>query len=163
MVNPLCRNYRMFKIKTTPQPSPYLTILPINQRIALCKFRTRCHNLAICAQRFNRNIPDSKLKCPLCDSNDVGDEFHYIFKCHAFDEARSQRIPRDLLYPPNALKFQQLFESSDYQVLTNLAKFASHVMDCFSHEKIESPVKLRSLHITRAGRISKPPVRLQIT
>ena len=161
MENPLCRNYRMFK--TTPQPSPYLTLLPTNQRIALCKFRTRCHNLPICAQRFNnKNTPESKLKCPLCDSNDVGDEFHYIFKCKALNAMRIQRIPKYFLLSPNVLKFQELFESSDPILLSQLAKFAAHIMECFNHEKIESPVKLRAVHVTRAGRVSKPPARLQI-
>ena len=160
MANPLCKNYRMFK--NTPQPSPYLTLLPTNQRITLCKFRTRCHNLPICANRFNKNIPESKSKCPWCESNDVGDEFHYIFKCKEFNVMRTQRIPRYFLNSPNALKFEELFESSDPTLLSQLAKFVDHIMDCFNYEKIESLEKLRTVHITRAGRVSKPPARLQL-
>ena len=46
--------------------------------------------------------------------------------------------------------------------MSQLAKFVAHIMDCFNYEKIESPVKLRAVHVTRAGRVFKPPARLQL-
>ena len=160
MVNPLCKNYRMFK--SLPELSPYLTVLPINMRITICRFRTRCHNLPVCAQRFTKNVPEAKLKCPLCDLNDVGDEFHYIFKCSAFSAERNKFIATRFSKHPNSIKFQELFESSDSKTLTHLARFISIILESFTYEKEESPVKLRSSHTTRAGRISKPPIRLQV-
>ena len=160
MVNPICRNYRMFK--PLPELTPYLTVLPINQRITLCRFRTRCHNLPVCAQRFNKNVPDSKLKCPLCNSNDVGDEFHYIFICSEFRAERAKFIPTKFSKYPNSIKYMELFDSPDAKILSNLARFISIIIDRFSYEKEESPVKLRTSHITRAGRTSKPPIRLQV-
>ena len=160
MENPHCTNYRMFK--SSPDPSPYLTLLPSSQRTILCKFRTRCHNLPICAQRFNKNVPESHKKCPLCDSSDVGDEFHYIFKCRALSSDREKLIPRKFTDVPNSIKFHELFESADLKTLSNLTKFVSKTIELFEYEKIESPIKLRASHTTRAGRISKPPSRLQI-
>ena len=148
--------------KSLPELSPYLTVLPLNLRIPICRFRTRCHNLPVCAQRFNKNVSESKLKCPLCDLNDVGDEFHYIFKCNAFSAVRDKFIPTRFSKLPNSIKFQELFDSSDSKTLTHLAKFISIVLESFTYEKEDSPVKLRSTHTTRAGRISKPPIRLQV-
>ena len=160
MVNPLCRNYRMFK--SAPELAPYLTVLPINLRITLCRFRTRCHNLPVCAQRFNKNAPQSKLRCPLCNSNDVGDEFHYVFICSAFSTERRKFIPNRLSKFPNSIKFHELFNSSDPKILLNLARFVAIVTESFKYVKEESPIKLRASHTTRAGRLSKPPVRLQV-
>ena len=148
--------------KPSPELTPYLIVLPINLRITMCKFRTRCHNLPVCAQRFNKNVPDSKLKCPMCNSNDVGDEFHYIFKCRALSADREKFIPTRFSKYPNSIKFQELFDSPDPKILTNLARFIAIILDQFTYEKEESPVKLRSSHTTRAGRTSRPPIRLQV-
>ena len=38
--------------------------------------------------RWN-NIPTENRKCTLCDGNDIGDEYHYLFKCNNFLNTRN--------------------------------------------------------------------------
>ena len=157
-----CVNYRMFKREWGM--SPYLTVLPQPQRSWLSEFRTRCHNLPVCQNKFAKpaDAPTQpKLRfCKLCNLNEIGDEFHYIFKCNAFAAKRKQLIQPYFVKRPNALKFQELFESSDPDVLMKLANFTQTIMKAFPFEKTSSPVKLQESYTTRVGRVTKRPVRL---
>ena len=153
-----CTNYRMFKQNWGM--CAYLIKLPPKLRIPLSKFRTRCHNLPICAKRFEqqkRNQQIAPAKCPLCKANDSPDEFHYIFKCSWLESKRRKLIPPRFTSSPNALAFHDLFNSEETDVLTNLARFAKAIMNEFSYEKPPSPVRLRATHVTRSGRVSKRP------
>ena len=159
--HPQCLNYRMFKREWGM--SPYLTVLPQPQRTWLSEFRTRCHNLPVCQNKFAK--PDApaqpKLRfCSLCNLNEIGDEFHYIFKCRAFAAKRMQLIQPYFVRRPNVLKFQELFESSDPDVLMKLAKFTQIVMKAYPFEKAPSPIKLQESYTTRAGRVTRRPIRL---
>ena len=159
--HPQCVNYRMFKREWGM--SPFLTALPQPQRTWLSEFRTRCHNLPICQNKFAKTDAPTQLKlrfCPLCHLNEIGDEFHYIFKCNAFAAKRKQLIQPYFRERPNALKFQELFESTDPDVLMKLAKFTQIVMKTFANEKPPSPIRLQVSYTTRAGRVTKRPVRL---
>ena len=143
--------------------SPYLTVLPQPQRTWLSEFRTRCHNLPVCQNKFAK--PDApaqpKLRfCSLCNLNEIGDEFHYIFKCRAFAAKRKQLIQPYFVTRPNVIKFQELFESSDPDVLMKLAKFTQIVMKAYPFEKAPSPIKLQESYTTRAGRVTRRPIRL---
>ena len=53
-------------------------------------FRLRVHHLPITNARFNKAPVD--INCPLCDSNEAGDELHYLLKCPYFIEIRKKRI-----------------------------------------------------------------------
>ena len=157
--HPLCVNYRMFKREWGM--SPYLTVLPQPQRTWLTKFRTRCHNLPICQNKFAKPGAPAKSKCcTLCNIDEIGDEFHYIFKCDAFSANRKKLIPAYFSERPNIIKFQELFESNDPEILFKLANFSQVVMKSFLYEKPTSPVKLQESYTTRAGRVTKRPVRL---
>ena len=138
--------------------SPYLTVLPQPQRTWLTKFRTRCHSLPICQNKFAKPGAPSKSKsCTLCNMDEIGDEFHYIFKCSWLESKRRKLIPPRFTSSPNALAFHDLFNSEETDVLTNLARFAKAIMNEFSYEKPPSPVRLRATHVTRSGRVSKRP------
>ena len=43
-----------------------------------------CHQLPIEIGRWN-NIWGEERKCNLCNTNDLGDEFHYMFSCDQID------------------------------------------------------------------------------
>ena len=53
--------------------------------IILCKFRTTNHILPIELVRW-QNIERNNRICLLCDTNDIGDEFHYILQCRYFEQ-----------------------------------------------------------------------------
>ena len=127
--SPKCIIYRCFK--TTLDLEPYLSILPISFRIILTKFRTTNHRLPIETGRWS-NIERSDRKCTLCDSNTIGDEFHYLFECKFFSVQRSLYIDYHYFSRPNIIKFQQLLSSKNQQKLSNLCKFLRIVMNKFS-------------------------------
>ena len=157
--HPMCVIYRMFKREWGM--SPYLTVLQQPQRTWLTKFRTRCHNLPICQSRFAK--PSAPIKpnlCTLCKMDEIGDEFHYIFKCNAFSAQRKKFILPYFYERPNIIKFQELFESSDPEILSKLANFTQLVMKSFPYDTPMSPVRLQESYTTRVGRVTKRPVRL---
>ena len=63
----------------------YLITLPQNIWTILLKFRTANHHLPIEIGRWN-SIPIEDRICTLCNINDIGDEFHYLFICPLFKQ-----------------------------------------------------------------------------
>ena len=88
---------------------------------------------------------------------------HLLFLCNAFKAERARFIPAKFLERPNALKYTELFESQDVQILAGLAKFSALIMDQFVPKKLPDIEILRPTHVTRAGRVSKPPTRFMAT
>ena len=70
-------NYRMFKEDFKLEN--YLLKLSVKKYKLLCKFRCSNSKLRIETERWG-HITRSERKCNLCKSNDIGDEFHYLFK-----------------------------------------------------------------------------------
>ena len=163
--HPECVNYRMFKNEWGL--SPYLSLLSLEQRTILTKFRTRNHYLPVCPNsHFKRKTEDSASKivkdshCPLCTINEIGDEYHYIFKCPAFAADRKKLIDVRYTNRHNALKFQELFESNDIEVLGKLAKFTHIIMSTFASDKPWSPLRVKASCTLRSGRVTKRPLKL---
>ena len=50
-------------------------------------------------------------KCTLCNTNEVGDECHYIFKCPLFTEDRNSILPTRLCKNPNMCTVQNLMNT----------------------------------------------------
>ena len=79
--NSTCLNYRIMTSQKELQY--YLVKLPQKYSYTLCKFKCGNHKLPIIRGRYNDiNIDDRK--CELCQQNEIGDEFHYLFKCDFF-------------------------------------------------------------------------------
>ena len=68
-----CKFYRI--IKKDFKLENYLLLLPYNKRKILTRFRTSIHKLTIEKGR-HLGIDVSKRKCPLCESDSIGDEGH---------------------------------------------------------------------------------------
>jgi hypothetical protein len=83
------RMYSLFKNTITLQIENYLKVLLPAQRLSLFHFRTGNHRL----------VPHHERKCPLCTSNDLGDEMHYLLTCPFFNVERKyichQNITKD--------------------------------------------------------------------
>jgi hypothetical protein len=125
--NRLCTNYRIFKQDMGFED--YLTKLDDVHRINLCKFRCGSHRLPI---RDSRYLNDNEPKlCTLCNSNDPGDEFHYLLICPEFQNARKKFVKKYYYTRPNVLKMNQLFNAQSQKELLNLAKFVSIIMSTF--------------------------------
>lgn len=126
--SPKCLNYRIYKTEFGFEN--YLTILPFDLRISLCKFRCGTHRLPIECGRFF-SIDRSERLCDLCNKNVIGDEFHYIFECSYFNAERLKYLPANICSAKNVLSFTVLMNSKDKFVLVGLAKFCKIVMSIF--------------------------------
>ena len=113
--------YRLFKDSFMPEP--YLEILDAKNAIILCKFRTTNHRLPIELGRW-QNIERSNRICLLCDTNDIGDEFHYILQCRYFEQNCKHLIPSYFRNTcrPNVLKFKNIMTVTKKSYLLKLCK-----------------------------------------
>ncbi|XP_025099686.1 uncharacterized protein LOC112567141 isoform X3 [Pomacea canaliculata] len=105
--NEICTAYRMFKEYFIFEN--YLIDLPPALRSNLIKFRLSCHKLPIQQLRYS-GIPRYLRTCPLCNLDEVGDEFHYLFVCthHFLVASRRTLLPVCFVYHPSEFGFQQL-------------------------------------------------------
>ena len=126
--NRKCVSYRIFKDEIKSEP--YLAKLDFVDRRALCKFRTGNHKLPVAKSRYNEGGGGVDVKCKLCESNDICDEFHVLFICKYFDEQRKKYLKRNHYTKPSTLKMYTLFHSHGQQLL-NLAKFVRCILSKF--------------------------------
>ena len=123
-----CLNYRLYK--TEYQFENYLSKLPLNLAISLVRFRCMNHRLPIEYGRFSR-LERARRKCKLCGNVELGDEFHYMFKCSYFKRQRKKCIPVKYLKNPNVLKFHELMNTEDMSLLTKVATFCKSIVSFF--------------------------------
>ena len=88
-----CLKYRIYKSNFCFEQ--YLSVLPSDLRMNLCKFRCLSNNLPIETGRFF-NIDRSERYFNLCNVKELGDEFHYLFKCTFFNNVRAIFLPRNI-------------------------------------------------------------------
>ena len=121
-------NYRMFKEDLKLEN--YLLKLPVKKYKLLCRFRCSNFKLPIETGRWV-HIPRSERKCNLCDSNDIGDEFHYLFKCKdpGISRTRQNCLSRIFCNNPNAYKFSCLFNHTNINVVSNVCKLVSVIQN----------------------------------
>ena len=100
--NSTCHNYRaMTVVKKTQE---YLLKLPKYYATVLYKFKCSNHYLPIVKGRHLK-IPLDDRKCTLCNLNEIGDEFHYMFKCSFFTDQRNKYLMRYYIDMMNLAKF----------------------------------------------------------
>ena len=123
-----CLNYRLFKNEHNFEK--YLEILdPIN-RISFARFRCGNSKIPIVIGRINKKPVDECL-CVLCDSGDVGDEYHYIMKCKFFERERKNLLPSYYFRNPNIIMFELLFTTKNKNILIKISKFVSIILSKF--------------------------------
>ena len=96
----------------------------------MTKFRTSNHNLPIETGRW-KNIERADRLCTLCECEDVGDEYHYLFICNYFKQSRKTYLKPYYYTRPNTLQFQQFFNTRNSLEYHNLCKFIKLIMDPF--------------------------------
>ena len=123
-----CTNYRIFK--TELHFEEYINILSSKETTDLCRFRCGNHKLPITVGRHT-GVEKSQRHCPLCKSKAIGDEYHYILECSAFQTERVALIDARYLRTPNTLRMKSLFQSKDSLTCSNLAKLCRIIMERF--------------------------------
>ena len=125
-----CFFYRHFNAKPTLQR--YLKILPPSDWIPIIKFRTNNHRLPIEIYSWQITYKErNKRVCTMCNSGDVGDEFHYLLICPMFREARVKFIDKYFYKKPSVFKFLQLINTENRSELINLSKFIKILFSVF--------------------------------
>ena len=122
------KNYKLFK--DNQQFETYLRILPKKTYIPLIKFRTGHHRLPVEVGRWE-GVPLTERKCTLCETNDIGDEYHYLLICPTFVTERNSLLKPYYFRRPNILKYKQLLNNKNKNVLSKLSKFAKSIMNRF--------------------------------
>ena len=117
--------YRVFKNNFCTEK--YLSILPYNCVITLARFRTTNNLVPVNVLRFSGLDREDRV-CRLCDSNEMGNEYHYLFQCTFFINKRRECI--DDKYAVNHCEnnFKLLLNSSDKKELLKL----KHFCDCIN-------------------------------
>ena len=118
------KNYRLWK--TNFERSSFLKLLPDYLSQKMLAFRTRNHRLPVETGRWF-GIPLQERKCQYCN-NDIGDEFHYILNCNSFLEERKTYIKRYYFTRPNIIKYNELMNTTNIDMLKKLAKFICIIM-----------------------------------
>jgi hypothetical protein len=119
--NRRCDTYRVFKTDLCFEK--YIWSLNYKERSDLAKFRCGYYKLPV-----YQNVSSNVVTCSLCSQVDVGDEFHYLFKCSALSQFRTLYLKKYYFLRPNTLKMHQLFNTTSKKQLSNLAKFVNVIM-----------------------------------
>ncbi len=84
-------------------------------------------------QRRSLGIPRDERICTVCDSGEVGDEFHYLFNCSNENVKRNRTKYVDKYYThhPNVPKFCSLMNMTSKSKNIKLAKFISCILELF--------------------------------
>ena len=73
-----------FSFKQNFELEKYFVMLPCKLYLLLFKLRTANHKLPAETGHWDGTARNER-SCSLCDRHDIGDEFHYIFKCPYFE------------------------------------------------------------------------------
>ena len=118
--SPKCINYQTFK--TEFKMEFYISELQPKFYIPIARFRTTNHKLPIERGRWE-NIERSQRICTLCNRDEMGDEFHYLFECDFFKKTRTIYLPKFYQRHANILKFQKLMSVRNLKLLQQLSRF----------------------------------------
>ena len=105
----------------------YLSHLPYKLRLALLRIRTCNHELPIEVGRYGSSYAAREdRKCTKCNSDMVGDEFHFILTCNNPElvELRERYISPYYTVYPTMEKLNELFNNKGKK-LFKLARFVS--------------------------------------
>ena len=125
--NSVCLNY---KLMTEQKKLQKYFKLPRQYIYAICKFKCANSRIPTIVGRYT-NIPIEDRTCTLCESNEMGGEFHYLFQCSKFNDERIKYIKKYYYNNPNVYKMNSLFNESSKKQMLNLAKFIYEVINAF--------------------------------
>ena len=117
-------NYKFFK--TTFEFENYFKLLPNNLALTFCHFRC-CNNKLPIEKGIFYGIERNRRFCHLCNTDALGDEFHYIFDCPYFKTDRKKYIDKNLCRP-NIINFKKIFQSNDSEFLIKITIFMKKIM-----------------------------------
>ncbi len=124
-----CLNYRIYK--SDFEFEKYLTMLPPSLASFMSKFRCSSHKMPIEQGRFF-GIQRNDRICNICNRDEIGDEFHYLFKCDYFTEERRKYIPEEIFRSPNTFKYNSFMNSTDKNPSVKMSLFMKIIVTKFN-------------------------------
>ena len=110
----------------------YLTKLDGANLLNMFKFRTCNHRFPVEVGRWDDTDLDSR-KCELCLKNDIGDNFHYLLICPAFENHRKRFISPYFYIRPNVIKYKELLNITSEPKLKKLSMFMKILINHFNN------------------------------
>ena len=101
----------------------YLAILPYAQRVWMTRFRCRNHKLPIEAGCRHGVLRENRI-CTYCNV-EVGDGFHYLFKCSHFNDIQKRSINCFYSRAPNSLKVELLMNVQNEVKMEKLCTYVN--------------------------------------
>ena len=120
-----CYNYKIYK--TEHKLENFYCSLPDVHIQTLVNFRLCNNHMPVEKCRW-LGINRQDRRCTLCNMLDIGDEFHYLFRCTHFNNDRNKYLPFIRRIPANVLSFRNIMLENDTEKLIKLCKFVSIVM-----------------------------------
>ena len=118
--------YAIFKENFTLEN--YFLLLSGHLWTKIFKFRTSNHHLQIEIGRWNNILVQDRI-CPLCNINDIGDKFHYLFICEVlFTEHRKKLLKPYYYNKPSTIKFKELTTTNKIGLLKKTSKFIKQII-----------------------------------
>ena len=110
----------------------YLVILDGALRRNVLKLRFSNHKLPIHSQRF-LNIPRDERVCEICETGELGDEFHYLFNCknERVMRERKNALTQYFNNRANAYKYHALMNCKSKVKLKKLGRFVGVILSLF--------------------------------
>ena len=121
----------IFYLKTISNFEKYLINVSKFYYSKIIKYRTGNHQLPVETRRWDA-VPLNERKCKICTTDDIGDEYHYLFTCDFFKSDRKLYLKPYFYVKPNRRKYRELFISTNEATLIKLAKFVANIMEKFS-------------------------------
>ena len=79
------------------------------------------------------NVERNDRICCVCNSGEIGDEFHYLFKCPHFSKLKNQLLPADRLRNANCISSSLLMNENEEQTFEQLCKFIANILKYFKN------------------------------
>ena len=147
----------------------YLDAMPRPIRKFTTRLRTSSHNYPVEVLRYNRQkIEREDRKCTICNSNQVGDEIHYLLNCTNQNISKIRKIHIEELRK-TIDQFQNFTETcmiqyclvlNDERIIEGMTKYIKTVAEAYNEELMENPIKQPTT--TRYGRLIKKPTKLNL-
>ena len=129
------------RVKKDFQFEFFLNAVPIlKHRQAVTRLRISAHKLPVECGRY-KNIPYDLRLCNFCDLNEVGDEYHYLFRCknNQFVNVRNNFLNdlKEINSSFDCLKHEDLFlyilSMKDKSISNLVAKYCFNILTTFEN------------------------------
>ena len=75
-------------------------MLPAYKPVLTLERQTIIYRLKLAA---GLELKETNVNVPKCDLNEIGDQFHYIFRCNFFNDDRRKHVPMANVRYPNTI------------------------------------------------------------